>query len=686
MSDRTMDRPEDWRRRRRRSGSASRSGPDEPGGGPDQPEAGPGQEPDREVELTRTLFSFLEPVMDTIGSFGAPVVIAGIVGVVSGITLLAFVRSMELYGWINLFVGLGLIGLVAVISLSSVLAAFFSRTGRYGVNTAIMLAAFTGIVIVINVISFENHSRMDVTATNQFSLGDRTKVLLKELDEPVLATAFYKDDLRNADPSQSSEQAIKRIGRRQKVEETLKEFDARSSKFSFRMVDPDLSPVIVSSYFGRLPTGFVTESVVVASKDSGEFDVVQPTDISYSQLEQDLVTSILVATGQEKKAVYFLTGHGERSINSGQGDGYTSVRQGLEHDNYDVRTLPWTSSGDEVSVPAGVGLGNCATEEEPLPEAALVVVARPTGELPQAHAEALDLYLMGKMRALPECTAETQLEADGWIEDHGGPSQWDTVPVSSGEVQVWPKGADPSRLVDRRESGRMIFLAEPDVPQSFRQFLALWGVIVDPRHILDRSRSVEGDPYTLRLSLFNPEAPLQITVPRGERLETVFMPGTAALNLIPDAARFPIPLAGTSEDSYLSDDIERTEPITDAGDQSDPQGPFSPVVLVRAIGPLGTPAPVTTPPDSRISSMVVFGDSDFVANSFYGRGSGADLFLNSANYLMGDYSLVSIREKSFTFREFNLNRNEYNFVRFSSWLFLPGLLGLMAGLVWWLRR
>ena len=53
---------------------------------------------------------------------------------------------------------------------------------------------------------------------------------------------------------------------------------------------------------------------------------------------------------------------------------------------------------------------------------------------------------------------------------------------------------------------------------------------------------------------------------------------------------------------------------------------------------------------------------------------------------MGDFSLVTIREKGFAFREVNLNLNERKFVRWSSWIMLPGLLGLMAGLVWWLRR
>ena len=163
------------------------------------------------------------------------------------------------------------------------------------------------------------------------------------------------------------------------------------------------------------------------------------------------------------------------------------------------------------------------------------------------------------------------------------------------------------------------------------------------------------------------------------------MPGATALGLVNDGLRLPLPLAATSVESYLIDDPDRTEPVTE-GEEADRKGPFSPVVLVRGLGPVGSPAPATQPADSEFSWLVVFGDSDFLANSFFGRGSGADLFLNSTNYLLGDFSLVSIRDKAFTFREFNLNRNEERFVRWSSWLFLPGLLGLMAAFVWWVRR
>ena len=32
------------------------------------------------------------------------------------------------------------------------------------------------------------------------------------------------------------------------------------------------------------------------------------------------------------------------------------------------------------------------------------------------------------------------------------------------------------------------------------------------------------------------------------------------------------------------------------------------------------------------------------------------------------------------------DQNELEFVRFSSWFFLPGLMALLAALVWWFRR
>ena len=616
MSQRPDDQPGDWRRRRGSSPSAAGSGA--PG---ETPADSGGEAPDEtrdeneEIITSRTLFSFLEPSLNAIGSFGTPVVIAGVLALFIGIGLFAFVDSMRLYGIILIGLGAVLVGTIGLIFLSAVIAAFFSRTGKYGVNTLVMLAAFTGIVVVVNFISFENHSRIDTTATNQFSLHSSTENLLDDLEEPVRAIAFYRGDISGQDA-----EGFQQLVRRAKVEDKLAEFRNRSGKFSYEFKDPELDPDLARSY------GVTQyESIVVIGTESGFTDTIRATDQVYSQLEQDLYTGILVATGQEQRRVYFLAGHGERSSNISTGEGYELVRRGLERDNYQVRTLRWDLAEQDVNVPD---------------DAALLVIAGPTAELPEAHAQALNLYLAGSN---PDGTA-------------------------------------------RREGGRMIFLAEPNTPESFRVFLVGWGVLVNEGYILDLDGSVPGSPQTLRVERYNPVAPQEIVFPRGSPLDVSLMPGAASLIPLPDDARFVLPLAGTSSNSFLVDDIERTEPILEEGDAADPRGPFIPALYIQATGPVGSPSPTTPPSESQISGMVVFGDADFVSNSFFGRGSGAALFLNSANFLLGDFSLVSIGDRRSEFIEWNLDRNELKFVRLSSWFFVPGLMGLMAALVWWVRR
>lgn len=636
MSTRQQDEgPRDWRRRRRRPPQEQPAQPDP--AAPEEIEDPSADEP--EEQTSRTLASFLDPAVDVVGIFGAPLLVAGIIGLVTGIVVVAFVSSMRLYGWIDIAIGASLIGLVGAVFISTVIAAFLSRTGRYGINTLILLGAFIGIVIVINVVSFENKQRSDVTATNQFSLSERTKDLLGDLEDDVRATAFYKALEETPDANVAA--------RRNRVVDTLDEFSARSGKFTYRVVDPDLEPSVVASYFGARPTDFVSETVVIENLTTGEFDSLQPTDIAFGQLEQDLVTSLYIATGLEQKTVYFLGGHGERNLDSGGGDGYALLRQALEQENYQARGLVWPRNSTEVEVPE---------------DAALVVVAGPTSDLPDAHALALDLYLLGR-------------DAEGQR---------------------------------RRESGSMIFLAEPDTPDSWREFLIQWGILLLPGYIRDIESSVPGLPQTLALNmdfnnilgfnqlvLGNNEAALrsafevafEIVAPQGQQLQDVFMPDAAALSPLPvtDGARLPLALSVTSPNSYIIGDPDRTDPVTE-GENADVPGPFIPAMLMRSAAKVGMALPEEGPAETDISLIMAFGDADFVANSNIGRGSGLDMFVNSTNYLLGDYSLVSIRPKALAFREFNLDRNEYNFVRFSSWLFLPGLMALAAGLVWWLRR
>ena len=78
MSDQTSGRSGDWRRRRRPTAGTQAEAAAPAGSQATETASGPGGE----VVLSRTIFSFIEPVLNTIGSYAAPMVIAGVVALV----------------------------------------------------------------------------------------------------------------------------------------------------------------------------------------------------------------------------------------------------------------------------------------------------------------------------------------------------------------------------------------------------------------------------------------------------------------------------------------------------------------------------------------------------------------------------------------------------------------------------
>ena len=109
-------------------------------------------------------------------------------------------------------------------------------------------------------------------------------------------------------------------------------------------------------------------------------------------------------------------------------------------------------------------------------------------------------------------------------------------------------------------------------------------------------------------------------------------------------------------------------------------GPFPVVVAVEASGTIDETLRHPT------TKIVVFGDSDFAKNKFFSSSDNADLFLNSVNWLAGDYDLISIRPKVFPFRELVVTTRERDFIKWSSWFVPPMIMLIIGAVVWWRRR
>jgi ABC-type uncharacterized transport system involved in gliding motility auxiliary subunit len=185
------------------------------------------------------------------------------------------------------------------------------RQARYGSNAAIMLLAFVGILLVVNILVLQNPGKpIDFTEDKQNSLAAESLDTLKALPTSVHATAFYTTQT-------SSDTA-------QKLLENYR--NNSNGKFDYTFVDPDQNP-LVAQQAGITGDG----KIYLQMGDQHEI-------VSYAS-EQDITSALIRLMNPGQRTIYFLTGHGERDIQNPSDTAYTTAKTALEAKNYTVQSL-----------------------------------------------------------------------------------------------------------------------------------------------------------------------------------------------------------------------------------------------------------------------------------------------------------------------------------------------------------
>ncbi|MEW6261604.1 MAG: DUF4350 domain-containing protein [Thermodesulfobacteriota bacterium] len=221
-----------------------------------------------------------------------------------------------------------------------------SRGARYGAGSAAGVILVLGILIFTAVLTNKHNVRYDLTSSRRHSLSDQTLKVLKALAVPVKVTGFFQ-----------SGGAMRERGK-----DLFERYAQTSSNFQYDLVDPDRFPAQAKS------AGVTRYDTVVveASKNSEKI-----TDLS----EERVTNAIIRVTRPGKKAIYFLTGHGEKDLSDSGRAGFSAAKTALTDQSYEVKTLLLMQS-----------------EDVPL-DAAVLIVAGPRKEpLPQEF-EALDRFL-----------------------------------------------------------------------------------------------------------------------------------------------------------------------------------------------------------------------------------------------------------------------------------------------------
>ena len=186
--------------------------------------------------------------------------ILGGVGIAGGGVIFLWIEELQQTSLAVMAAGAILLIIAVISSFPTVYGALTGKKGRYVTTALFTLAAFTSIVVLLNVISLQNIQRFDLTFTRQFSLSPRAVTILETLPEPVRVTGFFT-------PQRRDQEVL-----RQQADNLLFEFQQRSGrKITYRFVDPESEPSIARRYgITRYPV------MMFEALDSGRQDGCRP--------------------------------------------------------------------------------------------------------------------------------------------------------------------------------------------------------------------------------------------------------------------------------------------------------------------------------------------------------------------------------------------------------------------------
>jgi ABC-type uncharacterized transport system involved in gliding motility auxiliary subunit len=184
------------------------------------------------------------------------------------------------------------------------------RSARFSINAGASIVFFAAILIFMQTLSSRHSARFDTTSNRRFSLASQTVNILKSLDREIHFTCFFKETTSG----------------KKELEDLLEEYRSTNGLVSYVFIDPDKDPVSARRYEIKSYGTIVIESGDLEEK-------------IYEISEDKMSNGILKVTRTGKKTIYFVSGHGEKSIESTEPGGVNKLKEAILEENYIVKEL-----------------------------------------------------------------------------------------------------------------------------------------------------------------------------------------------------------------------------------------------------------------------------------------------------------------------------------------------------------
>lgn len=242
-------------------------------------------------------------------------IVAGFLMVVMGLPRLILNTWLPYTDYV-FYAALFLFFVAVLLSYKKIIEVFSMRTTKYGLNMGTLIFLALILYISANFVSFRYDKSVDITKNKLNSLSLQSLEVIDRIQEPLVFKVFFQGDSHKNEV----------IG----LKLLLKKYERESSKVSHNFIDAykDLSS---GKYLNREDKG---KLVMYVSQGEREEKVKEPFS------EETITSALYRLESRESKKVYFITGHGERSLKSNpDGTSLSLFKQSLEEKGFEVESL-----------------------------------------------------------------------------------------------------------------------------------------------------------------------------------------------------------------------------------------------------------------------------------------------------------------------------------------------------------
>ena len=467
------------------------------------------------------------------------------------------------------------------------------RQGSHAIGYAVIVLALVGLV---NFLAARRATRWDLSRDQVTALAPQTGQILAGLEAPIQGAAFFTPDTRREQET---------------FERLLREYRHRAPGLDIEIVDPDEKPHLAQAWeITVVPTVALRQG-----ERTARFNTIS---------EEEFTNAVIRVTRASATVVYFLTGHGERSIEGADRADYRTAAEQLRNQQFTVQPLNLAETG---RVPA---------------DARAVVVAGPGKALLPGEVQMLDAWLEqgGRLFLLLDPGVDTGLDA--LLGRWGVTRRADLVVDLDLRAQLLsgsafaPVGAD---------------FGFHAITENF-DLNTFW-------------------PLTSSLALADtPPAGVQATALVRSTATAWGETGLEALR----AGASPEFDAAADAQGPVALAVALSRAAAAAGEAASPDA-----AAAATDPPAGAGA-------AREGRLVVFGTSQVAGNSYFSLAGNGDLFQNAVSWLAGESDLISIRPKPPRLTPLTLTGAQARWYLWTLVIGTPALIVVLGVTLWWRRR